>query len=220
MIYTFTRRFSMGHRLRDVGIPLCANIHGHNWHLEWSLDFSRYPTIKLIDNIMSMGSINNISPEHQFDPKTGMIHSFAKLKGRVHSWIDNHVDHSFAFAVNDPLLEWLMENEPTTRALTCPTPPTTEVLAMLFYLKLTAFTIKEGIDAEVEINLIETPTNTVKLTQPYKLMALEHLNKGWPSRADMSINDLSLLQDDKMQLFTSFKPQQQDAEPSPETAKG
>lgn len=165
MKYTFTRTFSLAHRLFNGPSPKCHAIHGHTWKLIWSVNLDG----------------------HDLDTH-GMVKPFHELKSKVHSWIDNHVDHSIALA-DEPLLYYLRENEPNHRVLHTKQAPTTEVLALLFLSKLTVMT-----GEKIEITLEETPTNTVHLT-PWDYGSVHgakwrdlYLNS-WPCRDDMSIND-------------------------------
>jgi 6-pyruvoyltetrahydropterin/6-carboxytetrahydropterin synthase len=94
-----TFRWPMGHRILgyEGAGEKCRNIHGHNWTAEVSL-------------ANDSGKLE-----------------FGYVKERLGSWIDQHWDHSFAVAADDPFLEYLRLNDLKHHELRHP--PTTENLA-------------------------------------------------------------------------------------------
>ncbi len=169
----FTRRFAMAHRLLADPSDKCATPHGHNEFVMVRLAPARG---------FRFGGANALAP-------------FAAVKGRWHAWIDEAVDHAFQLNEADPLIGWFAAYEPARlkRLMIFPGDPTTEALAAAFWLKLDAFVRAEDLPFIVdEVRVQETPTNTVALTREVFDPADCGLPPGrWPSRADMSINDLA-----------------------------
>jgi hypothetical protein len=75
--------------------------------------------------------------------------------------------------------------------MTFPGDPTTEALTAAFFLKLTAFLVRDELPFSVsEVRVEETPTNTVSINRETFDPDDCGLPEGvWPRRADMSIND-------------------------------
>ncbi|QDH16562.1 6-pyruvoyl trahydropterin synthase family protein [Swingsia samuiensis] len=174
----FTRRFSMGHRLIAGTSEKCAIPHGHNEYVKVTL---RPQEPKRLDG-------------HQ-----NMVLPFADAKTRWHNFIDNSLDHALQLSEADPLLAWFQEHEPerTSRIVVTPGDPTTEIMAALLFAKLSAILAAQGGLLRVyEIELQETPTNTVKLGGD-PTHYLPYTNRPphlcWWNRPDMSISDLPVL---------------------------
>ena len=173
---TFSRRYSMAHRLLAGRSRKCMTPHGHN----------EFVTARLVA----------VEPG-RLDGEANMVEPFAQAKGQWHRWIDDHVDHAFQLSETDPLLGYFREREPEMleRILICPGDPTTEALAACFMAKLNAFLRADGGRLEcVELSVEETPTNRVTLSAPaadvLPLRATAPDFAPWWERADMSINDL------------------------------
>lgn len=172
---SFTRRFSMGHRLISGSSERCAIPHGHN----------EFVTVTLQAK----------TPE-RLDGAQNMVVPFADAKRRWHDFIDTRLDHSFQISSADPLLDWFREHEPQRldRLVVTPGDPTTELMAALLYAKLQAFLHDEG-DTLVctSLTLEETPTNTVCLTGGPEIFLPESSDTSgdvWWHRADCSLSDL------------------------------
>jgi 6-pyruvoyltetrahydropterin/6-carboxytetrahydropterin synthase len=167
----FTRRYAMAHRLIADPAGKCATPHGHN----------EFVTVRL----------EPLSP-FRFSA-SNMDAAFETVKGRWHAWIDDHVDHALQLNEADPLIGFFRSEEPyrLSRLLITPGDPTTEALAALFFLKLSAFLEADGLPYVVaEIRVEETPTNAVRLAANAFDAAACGLPAGhWARRADMSIND-------------------------------
>ncbi len=166
----FSRRFAMAHRLISGNSEKCATPHGHN----------EFVTVRLMATQPS-----------RLDGHMNMVEPFERAKAAWHRWVDNHVDHAFQLSDRDTLIDWFRLHEPhrLTRILVTPGDPTTEVLACCMMAKLNALLVDDGarlICTEIEVQ--ETPTNTVRFTGD----PLPMLPPGaqWWTRADMSINDL------------------------------
>jgi 6-pyruvoyltetrahydropterin/6-carboxytetrahydropterin synthase len=173
---TFSRRYSMAHRLLAGRSRKCMVPHGHN----------EIVTARLVA----------VRPG-RLDGEANMVEPFAEAKGLWHRWIDDHVDHAFQLSDTDPLLDYFRQREPelAERILVCPGDPTTEVLAACFMAKLSAFLTAAGGRLEcVELSVEETPTNRVTFSGPaaaaLPLRPAESDFVPWWERADMSINDL------------------------------
>lgn len=170
----FTRRYAMAHRLIADPYGKCATPHGHN----------EFVTVRL-------------SPKRSFTfSASNMDAAFEVVKGRWHAWIDDHVDHALQLNATDPLIGFFRDHEPhrLSRLMVFPGDPTTEALAAVFFVKLSAFLALDDLPYTVaEVRVDETPTNAVVLSasafdQAGCGLAADH----WARRADMSINDLVL----------------------------
>ncbi|MBS0995302.1 MAG: 6-carboxytetrahydropterin synthase [Gluconobacter cerinus] len=171
----FTRRFCMGHRLITGTSEKCAVPHGHNEYVK--------VTLRPVE-------------EKRLDGHQNMILPFAEAKTRWHDFVDNSLDHALQLSEQDPLLAWFRDHEPerARRIVVTPGDPTTEVMTALLLAKLTAILADQGGKLRVhEIELEETPTNTVKLSGDpsfYLPQVKRAAQACWWNRADMSISDL------------------------------
>lgn len=167
----FTRRYSMGHRLRRSG-PKCAVPHGHNSYVKVTLAGDKPTPID--------GGRNDVAP-------------FGFAKARWHAWIDNHVDHALHLDESDPLLAFFRENEPElcARLLVVPGDPTTEMLAACFAAKVNAILAEQDLGLTCgRVEVEETPTNTVVFDgDPASVLPGDRRTRWW-WRPDMTINDL------------------------------
>lgn len=174
---SFTRRFSMGHRLIDGSSERCAIPHGHNEFVTVTLQ-ARLP--------------------HRLDGGRNMVVPFAEAKARWHAFVDTRLDHAFQISAADPLLDWFRDHEPhrLDRLVVTPGDPTTELMAALLYAKLEAFLIADGDMLRcTSLTLQETPTNTVILRDgPDACLPLmpKAPSEYWWHRADHTISDLGV----------------------------
>jgi 6-pyruvoyltetrahydropterin/6-carboxytetrahydropterin synthase len=167
----FTRRYAMAHRLIADPTGKCATPHGHN----------EFVTVRLAAKRAFQFSASNMDA------------AFETVKGRWHAWIDDHVDHALQLNASDPLIGFFRDHEPyrLSRLMVFPGDPTTEALAAVFFLKLSAFLEADALPFTVaEVRVEETPTNAVRITTEALDPAACGLSAGhWARRADMSIND-------------------------------
>lgn len=167
---SFSRRYSMAHRLLHDPSSKCLTPHGHD----------EVVTVRLRPRVpMDLGGGN-------------MSASFAQAKGAWHAWVDAWVDHALQLNGNDPLIAYFRDNEPAqlTRLMVFRGDPTTEALAIGFFLKLSALLAAEGLFAVEEVTVQETPTNAVTVSAT-DIDALGGWAPGdWATRADASLNDL------------------------------
>ena len=143
----FTRRFSMAHRLLEIGSTKCAMIHGHN----------EFVTI----------TMENTNGRRVDWGHSNIAIQFADAKRKWHDWIDNVVDHALQLGHNDPLLQTFMKNEPERihRIVVTPGDPTTEIMCLLLAYKCSVFL--KGLDLTItKVELEETPTNKVTFHDP------------------------------------------------------
>ncbi len=167
----FERRFSMAHRLLSGNSKKCAIPHGHNEFVRVSL------------------RCNN--PDN-LDQNDNMITDFAQAKSLWHTFIDDHLDHSFQLRSDDPIITFFEENEPEqlNRIVITPGDPTTEMLCACLMSKLDLLLQTTGSTLICHrLELEETPTNTVILEGFKSYQA--HLPQGnfWWNRNDFSINE-------------------------------
>lgn len=173
MSYTlkFERRFSMAHRLLSGKSPKCSIPHGHNEYIRVSLVSIKDTSLSKHDN---------------------MVANFADVKNCWHKFIDDKLDHCLQLSSKDPLIGYFKTNEieQLKRILVCPGDPTTEILCACLMSKLDKLLINLNSPLRcIELEIQETPTNTVILTG---LKAYEdHLPDGnfWWGRSDQSINE-------------------------------
>lgn len=166
----FTRRYSMGHRLRRSA-PKCAVPHGHNSVVKVTLHGDKARPID--------GAHNDVAP-------------FGLAKARWHEWIDEHVDHALHLDESDPLLTFFRETEPEqcSRILVVPGDPTTEMMTACFAAKVNAILADAGLGLTCgRVEVEETPTNTV-VFEGDPASVLPGGRERWWWRADMTINDL------------------------------
>lgn len=182
---TFGYRFEAAHRLSQALASQCNTPHGHTWHAEASF---LSPTISLDDDDMVM--------------------EFAQLKGGWKSFIQTTVDHSYLHHHNDQLLPAMRDVIPDFRGLPFPGDPTTELIAALFFSKLSVMhddllnkirasgkTPPTGLYAN-SVLIKETPTNSVLFCKgPASDFLLQKLNEkfeGWWQVADPQARHLQV----------------------------
>lgn len=169
----FTRRYAMAHRLLADPHSKCATPHGHNEIVAVRLE----PHARF-----RFGGANALAP-------------FDAVKGRWHAWIDDSVDHALQLNEADPLIAFFRAHEPQRLAhvVTFQGDPTTEALAACFWLKCASFIKADRLPFDVSsVRVEETPTNAVMLTREnFDPRECGVAAGSWPTRADMSINDLA-----------------------------
>lgn len=170
----FKRKWEAAHRLieGENRKTTCVQPHGHTWWVSVCLS-SKQPRL--------------------LNHSTNTLILFEKAKKNWHEWIDNHVDHSFMYNAKDPLLNFMLKDNPEGRHLVLPGDPTTEMIAVSFMAKFSSFLHEADPDLYcTSISINETLTNTVRFSGnphehlPISKDPLAH----WWNRADMSINDL------------------------------
>lgn len=110
---SFRYRFEAGHRLCLSQESRCTTPHGHSWHATVHLEAQAIGT-------------------------DGKVEDFDRLKHPWKTFLQETVDHSFLYHHQDPILEGFQEHIPEMRGLPCPSDPTTENVAKLFYEKAVA----------------------------------------------------------------------------------
>lgn len=165
----FRYRFEAAHRFTQSCADSCATPHGHTWHAQAIFT----------------------SPSFMFG-FDDMVMEFSQLKHAWKTFITGTVDHSFLHHHKDPLLPALQEHIPGFRGLPFPGDPTTELIAALFFAKLTA--MHEALRASIHhpdpwpepisVVIRETPTNQVTFRgDTPRAMALlariDEEHKGW-----------------------------------------
>ena len=181
MEISFTRRFSMAHRLLFSGSQKCETPHGHNELVTARLRYVGEPSICTDANIAM---------------------DFGELKRDWHAWIDSSVDHALQLGTSDPLIDYFRVNEPErlARILVTPGDPSTELVAALFLSKYACFLA--AIDAPFVVDAIElqeTPTNAVTVRKEDLALFPAVNTNGWWKRSDFSINE----NDDQRDYATS-----------------
>src|SRR5690606_12780320 len=72
----FKRKWEAAHRFIENGSTICAQPHGHTWHVEVTASIPNSFKLDLSSNVYA---------------------PFSDLKSKWNSWIDDHVDHSFMY---------------------------------------------------------------------------------------------------------------------------
>lgn len=165
----FRRKWEGAHRFIENGSTVCSQPHGHTWNVE---------------------AVVTLPETFKMDLRSNVYAQFSTLKSKWHTWIDDHVDHSFMYNSKDPLLEFMLKDNPAGRHLVMMGDPTTEMVALCFKSKFQAFLdeLNLGVTCS-KITIEETKTNSISFDGNPHL----HLPEGaqyWWNRADMSINDL------------------------------
>lgn len=177
----FRRKWEAAHRLIE-GVnknTLCSQPHGHTWNVEVEICERESQALD--------GGANVIAP-------------FNEVKGMWHQWIDDHIDHGFFFNARDPMLGFILEHNPGGRHIVLPGDPTTEVIAAVFFLKLSAFLAKTQPGLRLrKLTIHETQTNSISLDGTPEELLPPDLRASvrdcpqnfWWMRADFSSHDLS-----------------------------
>lgn len=168
----FRRRFEAAHRFYSEGArkTLCGYPHGHTWFVTVSLTYN---------------------PPKKLDHSTNILLPFKFAKEKWHQWIDHHVDHAFMYNSEDPLLKFMVQDNPQGRHLVAIGDPTTEFISVAFMSKFQCF-LKEVDPALIctQILIDETQTNAVTFSGNPQ----DHLPSGdhWWTRPDFSTHDLKI----------------------------
>lgn len=172
----FTRRWEGAHRFieGDTRGTLCSQPHGHSWHV-----------------IAEVGVFTDFC----LDQEINTIIPFASVKKVWHGWIDHVIDHSLMLNAHDPLLEFMLKDNPGGRYVVMPGDPTTEIVCITFMSKLNAFLLDIRADLYCEkITIKETPTNSIsfKGDPAVHLPGAKDTRIFWWNRADMTSHDLEI----------------------------
>ena len=168
ILYEFTRRFAMGHRLTSEASPKCQTPHGHNEFVTLRLKPRQEYTLDLAENLPS---------------------SFESMKKKWHKFVDDHLDHGFQIARGDPLYIELRSKGVTGlwRMIISLGDPTTEWLCAALFCKAEAIMAAEAPHMQViSVSVEETPTNKVTITSRH---GLPEGNQYWWNRNDFTTRD-------------------------------
>ncbi|MCB9638630.1 MAG: 6-carboxytetrahydropterin synthase [Myxococcales bacterium] len=173
---SFQRRFEAGHRFVEGANrqSLCTQPHGHSWRVFIRLAGDESRTLDLQENTLI---------------------PFAEIKGIWHRWIDHHIDHCFFYNCHDPLLAFMLNDNPKGRHVVLPGDPTTEMIAVVFKAKLESFLrVHQPAFRCTELRIQETETNAIVFSgDPSQHLPFgEKLGDYWWERSDMSTHDLHL----------------------------
>ena len=185
MAMVFRRKWEAAHRLVE-GVnqnTLCSQPHGHTWQVE----------VEIVER-----------SERTLDGAANVVAPFQEVKGLWHEWIDNHVDHGFFFNARDPLLHFILEQNPRGRHIVMPGDPTTEVIAATFFIKLSRFLASSQPLLQLrKLTIHETQTNSISIEGnaerflpevardlTVRTMRDSNFSGVWWARADMSTHDL------------------------------
>jgi 6-pyruvoyltetrahydropterin/6-carboxytetrahydropterin synthase len=174
----FTRKWESAHRFiaGENASTLCSQPHGHTWQVEARL-VTKSPVV--------------------LDANTNTVVLFQKAKQRWHQFIDNSVDHSFMFNHQDPLLSFMLKENPQGRHMVFPGDPTTEMIAVAFKAKLESTLKDENLPLTCSsLRIQETQTNAIVfsgLSEEVLKLPGDPLHFWW-NRADMTFNDLGRFQ--------------------------
>ena len=174
----FYRSFEAGHRLieEENRKTICTQPHGHTWNVKVYLSCIEKKTL---------------------DHKENTLVFFSSIKTKWHTWLDNHIDHSFIFNNRDPLLQFMIKDHPAGRHVVVPGDPTTEMLAVVLKAKLDIFLKNLSFNGLHfichRLILNETRTNGIIFSGDPKdhLPLQKEEGKDWWFRNDFSTNNLS-----------------------------
>lgn len=140
MLITKIIERDMGHRLLDHRSK-CANVHGHRYKAEISLEWD--------------------ITYQPWESSNGMIVDFSDIKNIAKDFIDNTLDHSYMFQDWD--MVWKLIAEEWLKCIQVEFPPTAENIAIYLYEKLqTLYEQKFGERVRLyAIKLWETPNGYV-----------------------------------------------------------
>ena len=143
----FEYRFEAAHRfLKSESVP-CMTPHGHTWYATMGLAFK--------------GS--NLSSSQ-------MTVEFTQLKKSWKTLIQETFDHSYMHNINDPVVEVLSGGEHSPRLMPFPGDPTTEMISLFMFNKMTRIIESSPWAQKVVVNFIkleETPTNSIVCTRDF-----------------------------------------------------
>jgi 6-pyruvoyltetrahydropterin/6-carboxytetrahydropterin synthase len=163
----FTRRIAIAHRLISDPLSPCYSIHGHNVYIKWHAAYHATMSFTL-------------------DFEANMLAPFAKVKGTIHKWMDNYLDHSLFISNKDSHLPLYLEDK--MKMAVFHGDPTMEMVAASLYAKINAF-LSDSFELKLYCPMVEieeTPTNTVIVRSSFNLpKSCQH----WWNRADMTTND-------------------------------
>jgi len=168
----FRRKWEAAHRfVEDMSrASKCAQPHGHTWWIE----------VTLAKEVPELSKDSNI------------LVTFENAKKSWHTWIDEHVDHSFKLNAKDPMVEFIRSDNPTGRLLITPGDPTTEILTILFKAKLEAFLKADNLGLHCKsVKIDETQTNSIVFSGAVAsyLPTDPSGSAHWWNRADFTTND-------------------------------
>jgi 6-pyruvoyltetrahydropterin/6-carboxytetrahydropterin synthase len=171
----FNRKWEAAHRFiegENKQVP-CSQPHGHTWEVNVALS----PITLVILN-----------------KTTNTIVLFEKVKKRWHAFIDTSFDHGFFFNHRDPMLEFILKENPQGRHIAIPGDPTTEIISVLMKSKLESFLKADALPLKcTRVQVIETRTNSVTFTgAPSEVLQMPNGNYWW-NRADNTTHDLESL---------------------------
>lgn len=170
----FGYKFEAAHRLTHTCAARCMTPHGHTWRAEVEL----------------------LSKTDVLD-EADMVVSFAAAKRLFKVFVDETLDHSMMINADDPVRAALEEMIADVRLLPFPGDPTTERIAQLIFRKVETFIKADGLDDIVmvhEVNIIETPTNSVSYRPTWRPPNEVKGFEGWwcsPDPLDRSIQKVS-----------------------------
>lgn len=158
----FTYRFEAAHRFLNSDSVPCMTPHGHTWYATMSLRYTG-------------GSLNS----------SQMGVEFTTAKKGFRELIQQTFDHSYLHNLNDPLIPVLKESHPACRLIPFPGDPTTEMVALLLFHKMTVVLESQDNKLPVEVDAIrvqETPTNQIVCDRAFYLReapSLSHYAEAW-----------------------------------------
>lgn len=168
----FTYRFEAAHRfLQSSSIP-CMTPHGHTWYAS------------LVLNYIAPGlNASQMSVE------------FSVLKKHFKQLIQETFDHSYMHNRNDPVVEVLRREGHEPRLLPFPGDPTTELIALFLFHKMSVLLTSAQLQEQVEVDSVilqETPTNKIHMDKEFYQSEIKNQQQfeGWWTSAD--IRDRSL----------------------------
>lgn len=137
---TYTE-LELGHRLRTSYAMKCRHVHGHRYEVEITVC-----TDKLNED--------------------NMVVDFKRLKEIVKRVLDDKWDHAFCLKYDDPIVEYLKNDQHTERLHIVDFNPTLEWMVKHWYEELSKAFFEEGLDIKMySLKASETAKNTCEYSE-------------------------------------------------------
>jgi 6-pyruvoyl-tetrahydropterin synthase len=168
MTLEFRYRFEAAHRFLSSSSVNCMTPHGHTWFATMGVKFK---SLNLNNNEMSV--------------------EFSEVKKDWRNLIQNTFDHSYMHNFKDPIIEVLKLNGGEPRLIPFPGDPTTELISLFLFQKMSLIINSSPYSQAIELDFItleETPTNKVTCNKIFFETAIKayHQYSGWWLKTDIS----------------------------------
>lgn len=134
-------RFEAAHRLSEGYVGKCANIHGHSWNGEITVEGEKLDAM-------------------------GMLIDYSEI-GKITKLVEEFFDHKLILCDKDPLIDIIYNSVARGSIIQIPGNPTSEVIAQYIYEYARGFIKGASIDSVrlVSVTIEETCTTSCTFTQ-------------------------------------------------------